>query len=96
MSLDLADTARLDARPGPRRRAARPVPEIAEAIEAEQGSTLGGLMAVAPLGADPGAAFAPLRRLSAGGPGGQPGGDDHLGGHERRPGGRHRGTARHT
>lgn len=38
--------------------------EVAAAIEAEQGLTLGGLMAVAPPGADPGAAFAPLRQLS--------------------------------
>jgi pyridoxal phosphate enzyme (YggS family) len=38
--------------------------EVAAAIEAEEGLTLGGLMAVAPLGADPGTAFAPLRRLS--------------------------------
>ena len=40
--------------------------EIAEAIEAEPGLALGGLMAVAPLGEDPLAAFAPLRGLSAG------------------------------
>ena len=39
--------------------------EVAAAIEAEQGLVLGGLMAVAPRNADPGAAFAPLRRLSA-------------------------------
>ena len=39
--------------------------EIAEAIEAEPGLALGGLMAVAPLGEDPLAAFAPLRELSA-------------------------------
>jgi pyridoxal phosphate enzyme (YggS family) len=38
--------------------------EVALAIEAEQGLTLGGLMAVAPRGADPRAAFAPLRQLS--------------------------------
>jgi PLP dependent protein len=38
--------------------------EVALAIEAEQGLTLGGLMAVAPRSADPRAAFAPLRRLS--------------------------------
>jgi hypothetical protein len=38
--------------------------EVAAAIEAEEGLTLGGLMAVAPLGTDPGTAFAPLRRLS--------------------------------
>ena len=40
------------------------LPQVAAAIEAEEGLTLGGLMAVAPLGADPRAAFAPLRRLS--------------------------------
>lgn len=42
------------------------MPEIAEAIEAEPGLALGGLMAVAPRGADPRKAFAPLRGLSAG------------------------------
>jgi PLP dependent protein len=39
--------------------------ELAEAIEAEPGLALGGLMAVAPLDLDPVRAFAPLRRLSA-------------------------------
>jgi uncharacterized pyridoxal phosphate-containing UPF0001 family protein len=39
--------------------------ELAEAIEAEPGLALGGLMAVAPLDVDPVRAFAPLRRLSA-------------------------------
>ncbi len=39
--------------------------EIAKAIEAEPWLALGGLMAVAPLDADPVRAFAPLRRLSA-------------------------------
>jgi PLP dependent protein len=39
--------------------------EVAAAIEGEQGLVLGGLMAVAPRNADPGAAFASLRRLSA-------------------------------
>jgi PLP dependent protein len=39
--------------------------EVAEAIEAEPGLALGGLMAVAPLGADPLAAFAALAPLSA-------------------------------
>lgn len=38
--------------------------EVAEAIEAEQGLALGGLMAVAPRFTDPAAAFAPLRQLS--------------------------------
>jgi uncharacterized pyridoxal phosphate-containing UPF0001 family protein len=37
---------------------------VAAAIEAEDGLTLGGLMAVAPRDTDPRAAFAPLRRLS--------------------------------
>lgn len=37
--------------------------ELAAAVEAEPGLTLGGLMAVAPLGMDPVAAFAPLRHL---------------------------------
>jgi pyridoxal phosphate enzyme (YggS family) len=40
------------------------VAQVAEAIEAEEGLTLGGLMAVAPLDTDPGTAFAPLRKLS--------------------------------
>ncbi len=39
--------------------------EVAEAIAAEPGLTLGGLMAVAPLAMEPVSAFAPLRRLSA-------------------------------
>jgi pyridoxal phosphate enzyme (YggS family) len=38
--------------------------EVATAIEAEEGLTLGGLMAVAPRFADPKGAFAPLRQLS--------------------------------
>jgi PLP dependent protein len=38
--------------------------EVAAAIEAEEGLTLGGLMAVAPRFADPRGAFAPLRQLS--------------------------------
>jgi hypothetical protein len=37
---------------------------LAEQIAGEPGLALGGLMAVAPLGADPVAAFAPLRQLS--------------------------------
>ena len=40
------------------------VREIAEAIEAEQALILGGVMAIAPLGADPALAFAPLRPCS--------------------------------
>jgi pyridoxal phosphate enzyme (YggS family) len=40
------------------------VEAIAKDIHAEPGLALGGLMAVAPLGADPRVAFAPLRRLS--------------------------------
>jgi uncharacterized pyridoxal phosphate-containing UPF0001 family protein len=74
VSLDPADAG--PAGPGPSARArdraqqarggAPPalLPEVAAAIEAEEGLTLGGLMAVAPLGADPRAAFAPLRQLS--------------------------------
>jgi hypothetical protein len=38
--------------------------EVAAAIEAEEGLTLGGLMAVAPRFADPRGAFVPLRQLS--------------------------------
>ena len=40
------------------------LPEIAAAIEAEQGLALGGVMAVAPLGVAPETAFALLRPLS--------------------------------
>jgi PLP dependent protein len=40
------------------------LPEVAAAIEAEQGLTLGGVMAVAPLGVDPATAFAGLRAIS--------------------------------
>jgi len=40
------------------------VREIAEAIEAEQSLILGGVMAIAPLGADPARAFAALRPCS--------------------------------
>ena len=40
------------------------VREIAEAIEAEQNLILGGVMAIAPLGADPARAFAALRPCS--------------------------------
>jgi PLP dependent protein len=39
--------------------------EVAAAIEAEEGLVLGGLMAVAPQGVSPEAAFEPLRELSA-------------------------------
>jgi pyridoxal phosphate enzyme (YggS family) len=38
--------------------------EVAAAVAGEEGLRLGGLMAVAPLGADPGTAFASLRQLS--------------------------------
>jgi PLP dependent protein len=41
------------------------VRQVAEAIAAEPGLTLGGIMAVAPLGVDPGTAFGSLRELSA-------------------------------
>ena len=40
------------------------VREVAEAIEAEEGLVLGGVMAIAPLDADPAQAFAPLRSCS--------------------------------
>ena len=40
------------------------VREVAEAIEAEPGLILGGVMAIAPLGEDPARAFAPLRSCS--------------------------------
>jgi PLP dependent protein len=40
------------------------VPDLAAAIEAEQGLLLGGVMAVAPLGMDPAVAFAALRDCS--------------------------------
>jgi uncharacterized pyridoxal phosphate-containing UPF0001 family protein len=75
VSLDPADAGGLDASgpdvsAGPRDAQERGgVPpamlaEVAEAIEAEQGLVLGGLMAVAPLHSDPSVAFAPLRQLS--------------------------------
>jgi hypothetical protein len=69
VSLDPADAS--EAAPGPsepaQERGGVPpagIGAVAAAIEAEEGLTLRGLMAVAPLGADPAAAFAPLRRLS--------------------------------
>jgi PLP dependent protein len=71
VSLDPADAARRAGNSAARDEQARGgVPpalmtEVAAAVEAEEGLTLGGLMAVAPLGADPAAAFAPLRQLSA-------------------------------
>ena len=66
VSLDPADSG---ADPAPAAGARGGVPparlaEVAAAIEAEQGLTLGGLMAVAPRNADPRAAFAPLGQLS--------------------------------
>jgi hypothetical protein len=64
VSLDPADA---DAPAGQERGGVPParLAEVAEAVEAERGLTLGGLMAVAPLDMDPAAAFAPLRHLSA-------------------------------
>jgi PLP dependent protein len=38
--------------------------QVAEAIEAEPGLVLGGIMAIAPLGVPPDQAFAPLRSCS--------------------------------
>jgi hypothetical protein len=65
VSLDPSDTGD-DAGAAPGRGGVPPAMavEVAEAIEAEQGLTLGGLMAVAPRATDPRAAFAPLRQLS--------------------------------
>jgi PLP dependent protein len=71
VSLDPADAAGRAGNGGTRDDQARGgvaparMTEVAAAVEAEEGLTLGGLMAVAPLGADPTAAFAPLRQLSA-------------------------------
>ncbi len=64
VSLDPADA---DAPAGQERGGVPParLAEVAEAIAAERGLVLGGLMAVAPLAMDPVLAFAPLRRLSA-------------------------------
>ena len=64
VSLDPADA---DAPAGQERGGVPParLAEVAEAIAAERGLALGGLMAVAPLAVDPALAFAPLRRLSA-------------------------------
>ncbi|MBO0809959.1 MAG: alanine racemase, partial [Actinobacteria bacterium] len=41
------------------------VPVIARALAAEEGLVLGGVMAMAPLGAEPAAAFAPLPGIAA-------------------------------
>jgi pyridoxal phosphate enzyme (YggS family) len=59
-------TAGLDTRDADARGGVPPaaLAEVATAIEAEEGLTLGGLMAVAPRFADPKGAFAPLRQLS--------------------------------
>jgi PLP dependent protein len=59
-------TAGLDPRDADARGGVPPaaLAEVATAIEAEEGLTLGGLMAVAPRFADPKGAFAPLRQLS--------------------------------
>ena len=72
--LDAGDAGRLDAgggtlaadRPEQGRGGVPPamLAGVAGAIEAEEGLTLGGLMAVAPRDTDPRTAFAPLRRLS--------------------------------
>jgi pyridoxal phosphate enzyme (YggS family) len=62
VSLDPADAGG-----GPGQRGGVPpagLAEVAAAIAATEGLILGGLMAVAPLGADPWDAFAPLRTLS--------------------------------
>jgi len=41
------------------------IPSVAAAVAAEEGLILGGVMAVAPLGVPPAAAFAPLPAMSA-------------------------------
>jgi PLP dependent protein len=68
VSLDAAADARAatDDGAGQSRGGVAPVMlgDVAAAIEAEDGLALGGIMAVAPLGADPRGAFAPLRHLS--------------------------------
>ncbi len=63
---------------------------VAAAIAAEEGLTLGGLMAVAPRGMDPAGAFAPLRALSDVVRSVRPFRHGDLGGDERRSGGRGR------
>ena len=64
---------------------------LAAAVDGAEHLALRGLMAVAPLGADPAPAFERLAEIRAGFLGGVPGGDLALGGHERRPGARDRG-----
>ncbi len=66
VSLAAADAAAGPSDPAEERGGVPPagLPAVAAAIDAEDGLILGGLMAVAPLGAEPAAAFAPLRRLS--------------------------------
>ncbi|MGH8889476.1 MAG: YggS family pyridoxal phosphate-dependent enzyme, partial [Acidothermaceae bacterium] len=65
--LDCLVQVDLDAEPKPARSGARPgeVAVIAEAIVATPGLRLAGVMAVAPLGADPRQAFASLAAISA-------------------------------
>jgi PLP dependent protein len=66
VSLDPADAGGGAGQAGQERGGVPParLAEVAAAIEAEEGLTLGGLMAVAPRGTDPRDAFAPLRRFS--------------------------------
>jgi PLP dependent protein len=56
-----------DPDPDPGRGGAAPaqIPELAVAVAAEEGLLLGGVMAVAPLGVPPAAAFAPLPAIAA-------------------------------
>ncbi len=87
----------LDADPGRGRGAARRCgPALADAVAAEDGLVLGGVMAVAPLGEPAAAAFGRLADIAAGVRARPPGRDHDLGGHERRPGGRRSRPARHT
>jgi pyridoxal phosphate enzyme (YggS family) len=66
VSLAAADAGAGPSDPGQERGGVPPagLPAVAAAIEAEDGLSLGGLMAVAPLGEDPAVAFAPLLSLS--------------------------------
>ena len=61
---------------------------LAEHVAGCAGLRLAGLMAVAPLGADPDTAFADIAAAAAALRAEHPGRGDALGGHERRPGGR--------
>ena len=79
------------------RRGARPTsPALADAVAAAEHLALGGVMAVAPLGARPGGGLRPARRGRRAAPRRPPGRRRGLRRDERRPRGGRRGTARHT